>query len=360
MKKVLLVSPYPYSRTGRGMDVLTECFEESDWETHHLQFPNVFYSVSKTRKFTTNVKEFYSGKALVPYVDSVMKWFPRWLFNLMCNYQNNKVKGIRLGDYDYIVLESGKPLFLLNIIPEKTRLIYRQSDSVRHVLGKNKYYIQLEDLIYERAEKIITVKDRFKSLLPKHIQAKTNVIRNGYSIPEELNLENPYAEQSKNAIYVGLTKLDYKTIKTICMENPELDTHIFGACLNKKDLLKLRKLKNFHYYGFQPRDMYLSYIKYADVAIFPFKAWDAMKWVGFTTKYLNFMYYNLPIVSYLTGERSEFEGMGVHFAVDPDDFSKKISDILISGERGNAQIDFHFFSHGERKKEYKDFISSLQ
>ena len=29
MKKVLLISPYPYTKTSRGMDVLTECFEES-------------------------------------------------------------------------------------------------------------------------------------------------------------------------------------------------------------------------------------------------------------------------------------------------------------------------------------------
>ncbi len=90
MKKVLLVSSYPFSKTGRGMDVLTECFEESGWETTHLTFPNVFYTVKKTERFETKVNEVISKKAFFPYVDSAMSWFPRYIFKLMILYQQYK------------------------------------------------------------------------------------------------------------------------------------------------------------------------------------------------------------------------------------------------------------------------------
>jgi len=360
MKKVLLVSPFPYSKTGRGMDVLTECFEECEWQTTHLLFPKVFYSVDKTVKFETKVIELIAKKVFLPYVDSVMKWFPPRLFRLMVRYQSRKVHMIDFSSYDFIVIESGKPLFLLDLIPNHVKIIYRQSDSVRHVLGENKSYIGLEDMIYERSEKIIVVKDRFKNILPESIHMKVSVIRNGYSIPEGLSLENPYPENTENAIYVGLTKLDVSTIKEVCKTNPDLNLHIFGACLKKVDLLKLKNIQNFYYYGFQPREKYLSFIKFADVAVFPFKDWDGMKWVGFTTKYLNFMYFKLPIVSYLTGEKCEFDGMGVHFAENAQDFAEKVSEVIRTEERGSSNIDFHFFSHEERKKEYKQFINSLE
>lgn len=341
------------------MDVLTECFEEELWETSHLQFPVVSYSVNKSKKFETKVIEYRAEKALVPYVDGFMKWFPKWMFNLMVKYQRLKAKMIDFSFYDYVVIESGKPLFLMDLIPNSVKIIYRQSDSVRHVLGKNRYYIALEDEVYERAHKIIVVKDRFKNLLPNSIQEKTVVIRNGYSFPKGIEYNNPYAGDRKNAIYVGLTKLDPVTLTEICKINSDLDVHIFGNCITPWHLKKLNSIPNFYYHDFAPREVYLSYIKYADVAIFPFKPWDAMEWVGFTSKYLNFMYFKLPIVSYLTGEKSEFDGMGVHFPETPEEFALKVKELLEDGGRVDSGVDFNFFSHEERKREYKTFIGEL-
>ena len=359
MKKVLLVSPYPYSKTSRGIDVLTECFEDLGWETSHLTFPNVFYTVSKSNSSHTNVKEIISNKAFIPYVDGLMWWFPKPLFRIMQYYQSSKSRFVDFSVYDYVFLESGKPLFLLNIIPENTKIIYRQSDSVRYILGKNKYYIALEDTVFEKADKIIVVKERFKKILDDNIQMKTSVIRNGYSFESNFEIRNPYMINSKNAIYVGLTKLDVNTLKNLCQKIPDLNIHVFGACLTKMDLWKLKGMDNFYFHGFQPKEKYLGYIKYANAAIFPFKNWDGMKWVGFTSKYLNFMYYKLPVVSYLTGEAEEFSGMGVVFASDADDFVEKVQRVLQSGKKVDSGIDFDYFSHEQRKKEYQEFIKTL-
>lgn len=359
MKKVLLVSPFPYSKTSRGMDVLTGCFDDLNWDTTHLTFPNVFYTVINNEPFNSGVHAIISRRAAIPYIDSIMRWFPKAFFHIMQIYQSSKARFIDFEQFDYIVLESGKPLFLLDLIPDTSKIIYRQSDSVRYILGKNKYYIGLEDKVFERAEKIIVVKERFKNSLAKNIQEKVWVIRNGYTIPKDLKLENPYEPMSVNAIYVGLTKLDVNTLNSICLRNPHLNVHIFGPCLTNMDLWKLKHISNFHFYGFQAKEIYLPYIKFADVAIFPFKQWDGMRWVGFTTKYLNFMYYQLPVVSYLTGDLAEFKGMGVQFASNSDDFADLVAKIIQSPYKIDSGIDFNFFSHEERKKEYKEFIHSL-
>jgi len=359
MKKVLLVSPYPYSKTSRGMDVLTECFAELNWDTTHFTFPNVFYTMGKPVSDSSGVKVLAAKKALVPYIDQFMKWFPRALFELMTFYQRGKADFIDYSGFDYIVLESGKPLFLQDLIPQHVKIIYRQSDSVRYILGKNQYYVGLEDTILQRAEKIIVVKERFKELIHENLRKKVLVIRNGYAIPAELNLKKPYQAGTKNTIYVGLAKLDAHTLLQICKKIPDLNVHIFGSCLTRLDLWKLRKLKNFFYYGFQPKEKYLAYLKYADLAILPFKYRDGMKWEGFTTKFLNFMYYRLPIVSYVTGEKSEFEGMGVYFASDENEFSNLVHKLISSPLKVDTSVDFQFYSHAERKKEYKAFIDSL-
>ena len=359
MKKVLLVSPYLYSKTSRGLDVLTECFEDLGWETSHLTFPNVFYTVKRSNPFFTEVKELISKKAALPYVDGLMWWFPKPLFNIMQYYHSRKSRFVDFNVYDYIVLESGKPLFLLNIIPPNLNIIYRQSDPVRYFLGRNKYYIGLEDEVFKRARKIIVVKERFKEILDEQTQLKIEVIRNGYSIPENIALENPYQPDSKNAIYVGLTRLDVNTLRMICQNNPDVKVHIFGNCLTGLDLWKLRKFSNFFFYGFQPKEKYLSYIKFADVAVYPFKSTRGMKQMGFTTKYLNFMYFHLPIVSYLTGEESEFEGMGLHFATDSVDFADKVSMVIKTGKKVISGIDFNYYAHDQRKAEYKKLINSL-
>jgi hypothetical protein len=211
----------------------------------------------------------------------------------------------------------------------------------------------------DRAAKIIVVKQIYKDMLHPEHQKKTQVIRNGYAIPKDLDLKDPYEPGSKNAVYVGATKLDPPTLQTLCEDNPEGHIHIFGKCLTPIEEKRLAKLPNFHNHGFQPREIYLAYLKYAHAAIFPFKPWSAMKYVGFTSKYLNFMYYELPVVSYKTGFPGEFDGTFVRFADNKDEFSKLVKETFLEKTRVKTELDFEFFSHESRKKEYKEFISRL-
>lgn len=358
-KKVLLVSPYPYTQTGRGMDVLSGLFEEEGWETTHLTFPHVLYTPKKKDLFSTSVTELQGRFTLIPYIDVLMKWFPRWLFRLYQKYAVSKVFFIDWKSYDYVVLESGKPLFLLDTIPDDVTLIYRQSDSVRMVLGKGKWYIDLEDRICLRAQEILIVKDYYRSSLPESTRDKATEIRNGFAIPNDADFENPYSSESRNAVYVGLTPLDSRTLALLCTKNPDIHLHIFGNCLRPWQLVKLKKYQNFHFYGFQPWNLYMKYLKHADAAIFPFKHFSGMDHVGFTTKYLNFMYFRLPIVSYLTGEKSEFDGLPIRFPENSEEFNRNVRQ-AVDGGPVEYDFNFEFYSMEGREREYRDFINSLR
>ncbi len=357
-KRVILVSPYPFTQTGRGMDVLTSVFAGEGWDTTHLLFPKVLYSVKKTKKFPTNVKERTSRRAVFPYIDSLMFWFPKFLFKLYVRYAQSKARNINWKDYDFVVLESGKPLFLLDLIPSQVKLIYRQSDSVRLVLGKGKWYVELEDRACRRAHRIITVKDYYLSTLPEDTVEKAVTIRNGFSIPEGFSGENPYPADTLNAVYVGLTPLDSQTIEALCLSRKDVDFHIFGNCMKPWEVRKLRKHENFRFYGFRSRDEYLPYLANADAAIFPFKRTRAMRHVGFTTKYLNFMYFRLPIVSYLTGDKEEFTRYPIWLPENSEAFCRDFNEAMEAGSI-SYDVDFDFFSQEGRKREYETFISGL-
>lgn len=358
-KKVLLVSPYPYSISSRGMDVLTNCFEEEGWDVDHLTYPRAFYTPSVKAPENTSVNRLKAKKSKFPYIDRIMFWFPKFLFNWVKSINNLSTKCIDWSKYDYIVLESGKPLFLMDVIPEEMPIIYRLSDSVQLVLGRNKYYKAIEQKVFERSNKMIFKKEVYKTFLTDQQKEKTTVIENGMVIPKDLSLTSPYTADSKNAVYVGLHQLDFITVKSLVEECRECNFHIIGPCLHKNQVKKLSSNKNFFYYPFLSKEEYMPMLRDATLAIFPFRRTESMKWFGLTSKLLHFMYFNLPIVLFPTGVEGEFDGIPVRFANSESEFVAEVKKVLTDNKKINYDIDFDYYSGESRMKEYKSFIRTL-
>ncbi|MBN2627423.1 MAG: hypothetical protein JXA95_12215 [Spirochaetales bacterium] len=359
MKKVLLVSPYPFSHSSRGMDVLTRCFDEEGWDTHHLVYPRVFYTPRVAPPRNTRVTCHWARKSWFPYIDRLMSWMPPFLFRLVRKLNNRTLRTFDFTAYDYIVLESGKPLFLMDIIPPSVPLIYRLSDSVRYVLGKNPSYIALEDEIYDRGARLIFKKAVYLDFLTPEQREKATVIENGMVLPPELDRAPSFPEGTKNTVYVGLHRLDAPTLETVLIDHPDCSFHIIGPCLSKGTVKKLGRYGNFRYYPFLSKEEYMPLLRDADLAVFPFVRNESMKWFGLTSKFLHFMYFRLPIVSYPTGFPGEFDNLPVVFAENREDFSRLVGNILGKGEKIDYPIDFDYYSRESRDREYKRFIGTL-
>jgi len=359
LKKVLLVSPYPYSLSSRGMDVLTNCFDEEQWDVSHLTFPRMFITPTVSPPENSNVTCLQADMTFFPYIDRIMHGIPRILFNLIKFINNRTVKYIDFSSYDYIVLESGKPLFLMDKIPSSIPIIYRLSDSVQLVLGKNRTYRDLEKKVFEISNRMVFKKEVYKSFLEPHQKSKTTVIENGMVIPELSDEISPYEKNSKNAVYVGLHQLDFDTVKHLLIQIPGCQFHIIGPCLGKGQIQKLSRFENFHYYSFLTKEEYMPMLKWADLAIFPFKRTEMMKWFGLTSKFLHFMYFQLPIVSYPTGIDGEFDNLPVRFPDSKYSFADHIEEVLEEGNKIRYNLDFDYYSSSSRKEEYKRFIRTL-
>jgi hypothetical protein len=353
--KVLLVSPYPYSPSSRGMDVMTACFEKEGWETDHLVFPKVFYTLPVKPLPDSTVRLLESRKARIPWVDRFMHPLPRWVFDMIRRHNAVTTSGIDLAGYDVIVLESGKPLFLLDRIPPGVTIVYRQSDSVQLVLAKNRWYRQLELDVWQRADHVIHKREIYRSMMPEELRHKAVVIENGMAVPERISDHTPFREGSINAVYTGLHALDYPTVRLLVKSFPGINFHCVGPCLSQREVSRLSHFRNFRFYRFLPPAEYMPMLKFADLAFFPFVRSEAMKWFGLTSKFLHFMYFRLPIVTWPTGIPGEFENLTVYFAADRKDFAEKTGLAAASGPVA-YDIDFHRYSAAEREREYRTFI----
>ena len=359
-QRVLLVSSYPFSQTSRGMDVLTEAFEREGWNVDHLNFPRAFYTPKIPPPQGIKVRSLQPSLTWLPYIDRFMWWIPRCLFEIIRSINIRTLDGIvNLSSYSFAVLESGKPLLLLPEMPDTVKIIYRQSDSVNLVLGRGRWYCELENAVFRNATLTILKKDVYRNYVPKNCRDKIVVVENGMAFPDEISARNPFREDSLNAIYVGLHPLDMKTLLLLLRRLRAVDFHIIGPCLNVFQRQILRIFSNFFYSRFLPKEVYMPMLKHSDVAIFPFVRTKKMRWFGLTSKFLHSMYFKLPIVSYYTGLPGEFEELPVKFAGNRTDFVDEVENSIMKKPVTYA-VNFDYYSPQMRMNEYRQVVRDLQ
>lgn len=357
MKKILIISSIPYSESNRGIDLITKSLNEMNHEVTHLTFPGqgIFKEEQK------NLLAIGLKKSYIQYYNKIMENFPKRITQFFINQTIKQLKDFNFNDYDYIILESGKPIFLIDIIPEKIPIIYRQSDSIKLILSKNKLYQKYEDNIIDRSYKIIVVREIFEKFIKKYYKNrydyKIKIIQNGFNIPDNFEDFNPYYTNN-NLVYLGYTPIDFDTINYICL-NRNFNIHVIGTGLSKKEIKKLNKnFKNFFHYGFMNSKEYNKYLKYADAAIVPYKKADYLEYIGLNSKYLNYMFFKLPIISYDVGQIQEFKNSEVFFVNNKKNFLKEIE--KNKGKKINySEINLLMYSKNMRIKEYKKYFNEI-
>lgn len=296
--KILIVSEQEFSETNRGIDTITKYFIEKKCMVTHLMVGiNRLKKYKKKRKLNiSNFKQRYSKKSIFSYVGIMGKIFPSILLKAIKKYQEKLVSNIDFKDFDLIILETGKPLFIIDKIPLDIPIILRMSDPIEFSFNSNKkYFKKLEEKAMKKAKLTLIAHQKLYDYYTTY--SNIEYWRTGF---DEKKLENNnFIEEIKSELfYMGNTQLDFDFLENIIKLNPQVLINIVG---NHKYSSRNSNLK---VYGYLNSSEYIEYLKKSKCYIMPFsnKEIEKMKMLGMTSKFYVAMQFGKPILVRRYGE----------------------------------------------------------
>ena len=297
--KILIISNTCYSKTNKSIDIMNDYLAKY-YDVDRL----IFYKRNNNVKYTSN--EFYFIDNIKLYRNIFKYFMPgeiiKFLFYIM--YKSFK---FNYKQYDYIIVESGYPIFLAIFL--KNRIIYRQSDPTEMAFNTNrKYFKKIEKNIIRKSLFTISVlykNDFYKEYLDKYIFWKT-----GYNISiNDIKIKMDYNIKKENIItYMGNMPIDINFLNKLAPNLKEYDIYIIGNYKKKKN-----SHFNLKYTGYLNYTQYIDIIKKSKIFIIPVsnKYKKHSRFAGLTSKFYLPMQFGIPIVCKKYGYLN-------------DDFEKKI------------------------------------
>jgi hypothetical protein len=279
--KILVVSDREYKKTSRGIDLITTLLSEKGHYVDHL----VFFRRKRfqEKQVTDNIRQFYLYDCIKLYRGKLQFIFPGFILLAYFQYIIKKSK-IDFQQYDYVVLESGHPLYLgLNI---QNKIIYRQSDPTNICFNSNrKFYVKLETIVIKKAV-FVTSALNDKYYIPEY-KDKIVLWHSGF-IPC-INSNNPSAD--RYFIIMG-GELDWKILKKMAIRYPDFNFYVIGIPGRKMNI------KNIITKGYLEYNEYQKLLLSSLLTIIPFSNnyVRQLKQVSFTAKILASMQLGKPIL----------------------------------------------------------------
>lgn len=365
--RILVVSSIPFSPSNRGIDIITQALVGLDAELTHLAFASKWYLRhnvdSQAKEYGINQQYlFYSSFG---YVERIMR---NWGSSITKWVIEHSVRNLSFDftSYNLIIIESGKPVFLLPLLPDNSYVVYRRSDPMS-IAYKNPEVLACEDRIMRRANQILEVRDFERlGLCPDYARKKSTIVTHGYDLLESdedisASVISREDEGCMNAVYVGFIPLDVQLLVRLAEEIPNLKLHIVGDCLSRMEKMHIAKYKNIILYGNIPSCEYLPIVKSCDIAIMPFKKTEQLDYLGLNSKFLMSMASGLPIVSRELGFQDEFpDSEDIFFSNDDEAFCRAVKRKL-SSLHGPVEypIDLDCLSKSRKTIEYQEYFKKV-
>lgn len=358
MKKILVVSGIPYSETNRGIDTITSYFIEKNYEVSHLVFGvNSLKKIIKIKKVKIDkFQQLFSKSSYFSYLGIMGKYFPNFLLKYIIKKTNKTVNFISFEVFDLIVLEIGKPLFLLDVIPKDIPLIIRLSDSIEMAFGcKRKFFEMLENKAISRSRIVLVVNDEMKKKY-KQID-KVLIWENGFN-------RNPqdsffYDNNEKLIIYMGLAKIDYELINFLAKENNDLKFYIIGPHKRKK------LNENIIFKGYLSEKEYMEIFRKSLCLLLPYnkKTVSRLKEGNLTSKIYIAMDLGKPILTVQYGTLNEDnEKINLFTFKNYEEANQKLKNIIKNKFTRTKEIDeiLNKLELKNRKKELEKFLKEFK
>lgn len=296
--KILVVSSKGYSISNRGVDNMTSYLSQR-YKVDHLLF--YVRENKKPVKISEKLTQIYFQDKLKFYRDKFKYFLPGCIlkryFVKMIQTNNN----ICFSSYDYIILESGYPVYLALVL--NNPLIYRQSDPPEIAFNSNrKFYHKLEDNLIKKS--IVVSSALEPSFYPKEYKNKYVFWKTGY-ISQSFHCS--YSKK-KQFSYMGGMQLDYQLLRQIAIHFPNYTIYIIGPHKDKVGL------KNVVFTGYLDYKKYEPLIAESSAFIIPIarKYVHKLKKASITSKFYLPMSLGIPIIVRAYGILTE------------NDFDKKI------------------------------------
>ena len=381
-KSKVLLSSYHVWKTKRvgGMHYIARYFCNKGINVDFLTFPFAWYHVFKrTERYNfVNFLKLIKGATynvgqadLFNFIVTSLYTFSRFDRYLPPTLG---IKGtiltfpkLNLSSYKLIILESNTSVLLIDLIKnKKVKLVYRISDPfVGNVSDKR--LLEYERKVLEHANLVLFTSEHYRtlysSLYPK-FSNKFVVWKNGFDKDSFDNFNgSPYktSKQVTNCVYVGTFPVDWDCILKCALALPKVNFYIIGPdLLPRNKMREVNKFKNIIYYNGMEPEKTIGYIKYADIGLLPYVYKPILEHFDISSKIYQYMYSELPIVSFDYGKLKNLSSFGVTLAKDSQEFiegirkniglrinySKHISFDNISWDARLEELDRIFFSYG--------------
>ena len=278
----LVVSDREFKKTSRGIDIITGYLAEKGHFVDHL----VFFKRKRfpEKQVTNNIRQLYFYDPIKIYRSRLQFIFPGFILLFYFKYIIKKQSSINFVKYDYVVLESGHPLYLASEI--NNRIIYRQSDPTYISFNSNRlFYKKLEnDAIKKAFFATSAIENKY---FPEEYKDKIIHWHSGF-IPPKQKLNTTL----EKCFVIISGELDWSLIHKMAKKYPDYQFNILSVSKKKT------RLNNISVKGYLDYDNYLKIISSALIAIIPYSVRFAYqhRQHSYTAKIMVPMYLGIPIL----------------------------------------------------------------
>ncbi len=338
MKKVILVSGHFYeSKRKAGFHLIADAFVDSGYSVIFVTAPcshlfKLKKHYSKDLNFAKNklVKHSINMQSYVHFTlfhianlrSSIANYLTRYLFKI---YQSFSFKNLEnsVKEADFVIFESTPGLFLFTKfknLNKKAKFIYRVSDDFE-ILNAHSSLIKYEEDVLKDFDLVSVPSQYIYDKLRKKDSA-TNIKLQYHGINKELyeeKYDSPYQKGSTNAVFIGITKLDYNFLQYAANAHENITFHIIGP------LEKRVKRNNIIYYGEIPFVETIPYVKHADIGLHTLEYSNGAESFTDSLKVHQYTYCELPIIApeFLRTKRDN-----TFYYKDKNDISNAVSECL--------------------------------
>ena len=277
-----MVSDREYKKTSRGIDIITSFLAEKNHQIDHL----VFFRRKKypEKQIAANIRQLYFYDSIKLYRGRLQFLFPGFILLAYFRHIIRKQTSINFCEYDYVILESGNPVYLSSEINNK--IIYRQSDPTHICFNSNRnFYKKLEVEVIKKACFATSALD--ETFYPHKYKEKIFFWHSGF-IPCSKTVN----KGSKKYFVIMGGDLDWNLLKKMAGKFTEYLFYVIG--ISGRNVFQ----KNIVSLGYLGYNDYQELLSSALLTIIPFSNHyvHQLRQVSFTAKILVSMQLGMPIL----------------------------------------------------------------